>query len=132
MKKCILSVNESQIAYNIDNSDKEKTIFFVHGNSGSSQAWRKQVNSLLLGNYQLITIDLPNHGGSSALDATGDFSLPAIAKIVAAAVAQLCNGLPYIICSISLGTNIVAEMPVSKTGPAGYILAGPFIVGGRI
>ena len=33
------------------------------------------------------------------------------------------------ICSISLGANIVAEIPVGETEPAGYFLAGPCIIG---
>ena len=118
-----------KIFYSITNPQGVNKIFFIHGNSSSSANWRKQVASLLLANYRLVTIDLPNHEGSSALDSTDDFSLPGLAKIVSAAVSQLSNGKAYIICSSSLGTNIVAEMPVGDTEPAGYFLAGPCIIG---
>ena len=124
-----LNINDAEIAYKIINPATANAIFFIHGNSGSSAAWRKQVKSPLLAPYRLVTIDLPNHGNSSALDAGDDCSLPALAKIVAAAIAQLSNHQPYIICSVSLATNIVAEMPVSENEPNGLLFAGPCIVG---
>ena len=129
METSSLQINDLQIACYITNPAKEKTIFFIHGNSSSSATWRKQVSSLLLADYRLIAIDLPNHGESSALAADGDFSLPGLAKIMSAAVSQLSDGKAYIICSISLGTNIVAEITVGETEPAGYFLAGPCMVG---
>jgi pimeloyl-ACP methyl ester carboxylesterase len=72
---------------------------------------------------------LPNHGNLSAIIETGDFSLPGIASIMPAALLQLVTGKPYIICSISLGTNIVAEMLTGAIEPKGLVLAGPCIVG---
>jgi pimeloyl-ACP methyl ester carboxylesterase len=129
MESSYLAVDGISIAYRLLNAGERNTIFFIHGNSGSSDAWRKQLSSPLLANYRLIAADLPNHGNSSPLEANGDFSLPGIAKIVATAVALLGNGQPYIICAISLGTNIVAEMPVGETEPAGYFFAGPCIIG---
>jgi pimeloyl-ACP methyl ester carboxylesterase len=129
MKTGTLNVNDLQIAYNITNAEKENTIFFIHGNSSSSDTWRKQVESPWLANYRLITIDLPNHGRSSPLDARGDFSLPGLARIVGASITQLSNDHPYIVCSISLGTNIVAEISTAVIEPAGLLLAGPCIIG---
>ncbi len=129
MKTGTLGVNNLQIAYCITNAQQENTIFFIHGNSSSSNAWRKQITSPLLADYRMITIDLPNHGKSSALDAGGDFSLPALAKIVAAAIDKLSNDQPYIICSVSLATNIVAEMSVNENEPKGLLFAGSCIVG---
>jgi pimeloyl-ACP methyl ester carboxylesterase len=73
METGTLKVNDVEIAYNIINPATVNAIFFIHGNSGSSTAWRKQVQSPLLNTYRLITIDLPNHGNSSALDAGGEF-----------------------------------------------------------
>ena len=92
-----LLINDLQIAYDITNPARENTIFFIHGNLSSSATWRKQVSSPLLANYRLVTIDLPNHGCSSALDANGDFSLSGLAKIISAAVSQLSDGKAYII-----------------------------------
>ena len=82
-----------------------------------------------MADYRLITIDLPNHGDSSAIGEIGDFSLPGIATIMEAALLQLVNDKPYIICSISAGTNIVAEMLMGAIEPKGLVLAGPSIVG---
>ena len=129
MKKAFISVNYLQIAFYIHNPDQDNTIFFIHGNSSSSGNWHKQVLSNALAGYRLITIDLPNHGNSDAIEADGDFSLPAIAKTIGAAIKQLINNHPYTICSISLGTNIVAEMLAEDFSPRGLLLAGPCIIG---
>lgn len=129
MIKEYLTVNDLQIAYYIHNPTQTNTIFFIHGNSSSSAVWCKQVESTLLGSYRLVTIDLPSHGNSDAIAADENYSLPAIAKIVGAAINQLINDQPYIICSVSLGTNMVAEMLAGDFVPQGLLLAGPCIVG---
>ena len=46
-----------------------------------------------------------------------------------AALLQLVNDKPFIICSISLGTNVVAEMLTGAIEPNGLILAGPCLSG---
>lgn len=129
MKHEFINVNDLTIACSINNPDQVNTIFFIHGNSGSSNVWRKQVESDLFHDYRLITMDLPNHGNSSAIKADGDFSLPAIAKIMSTAILQLSADNPFIICSSSLGTNIVAEMLTDAVQPKGLLMAGPCLVG---
>lgn len=129
MKSEYLEVNGLRIAYCIHSPEQEYTIFFIHGNSSSAKAWRKQVTSPLLADYRLITIDLPSHGNSDELPVDADFSLPAIAKIAGAAINQLISNKPFILCGSSLGTNIVVEMLSAEISPNGIILAGPCIVG---
>ncbi len=118
-----------QLAWYEYHPEKEKAIVFIHGNSTSSYTWRKQLTSNLLLNYHLLCIDLPNHGHSEALQQKDDFSLPALAGILAAAVEQLAGSKPFIICSVSLGTNIVAEMMATNLLVQGLMMAGPCIVG---
>ena len=129
MNKGLITANNLQIAYYIHNPEQNNIIFFIHGNSCSSGNWRKQVESSLLENYRLITIDLPNHGNSDAIKADGDFSLPAIAKIIGTAISKLAADKPFIISSVSLGTNIVTEMLNDLIQPKGLLMAGPCIVG---
>jgi pimeloyl-ACP methyl ester carboxylesterase len=129
MNPHFITVNGLQIAYYQRNPEQTNIIFFIHGNSGSSGVWRKQVENDLLNDYRLIAIDLPNHGKSSAIRADGDFSLPAIAKIMGTAISQLADGKPFIICGVSLGTNIVAEMLTDTFQPKGLLMAGPCVVG---
>lgn len=129
MKKQFVASNNLQIAFNVTHPDKEHTIFFIHGNSVSSRNWRKQIENDLLSKYRLVTLDLPNHGDSEALTEGGDFSLPALAKIMAGAVNSLHHNKPYIICSVSLGTNIAVEMLLHSIEPDGMLLAGPCITG---
>jgi pimeloyl-ACP methyl ester carboxylesterase len=50
-----------QIAYQVKNPDLKNTIFFVHGNSGSTRFWEKQFNNALFSAYRLIAFDLPAH-----------------------------------------------------------------------
>jgi len=129
MVKEKLIQNGITIAYNITHPEKNNTIFFIHGNSTSSNTWRKQVESNLLKDYRLVTIDLPNHGNSAPINENGDFSLPGISIIMAAALLKLVNDKPYIICSVSLGTNIVTEMLLNNIEPIGLVMAGPCIAG---
>jgi len=129
MKQEYITVNNLPIAFYIKNPRLVNTIFFIHGNSSSSGNWRKQVESSLLDDYRLITIDLPNHGSSAAIEPGGNFSLPAIAKIMGVVIDKLSGNNPFIICSVSLGTNIVAEMLTDIAQPKGLLMAGPCLVG---
>jgi pimeloyl-ACP methyl ester carboxylesterase len=129
MSNNTITINGLQLAAYEYHPEKENSIVFIHGNSTSSNTWRKQVTSNLLKDYRLLCIDLPNHGHSDAIPSTGNFSLPAIAKIMSAALKQLMAGKPSIICSVSLATNIVAEMMAMDLRVKGLIMAGPCIVG---
>lgn len=129
MKENNIIVNGLNIKCYEYNAHQTKSIFFIHGNSSSSAVWRKQVHSGLFNQYRLITLDLPSHGKSDELPVLADFSLPAIASIIAAAVKQHINDQPYLIYGISLGTNIIAEMLLYGLTPLGLLLAGPCIAG---
>lgn len=129
MNTIYLTIRGVKLSLHIFNETQQKTIFFIHGNSSSSNVWRKQVVSKLLQDYRLVTIDLPNHGGSDELSETSDFSIPAIGRIISEAIGIMSQHQPYIICSLSLGTNIVSEMMISDLLPMGLFFAGPCIVG---
>lgn len=129
MNQQIITAAGIELAFYEYHPEKGATIFFIHGNSTSSNTWRKQVTSNVLTGYRLICIDLPNHGGSGIIRQAEDCNVPAIARIMAAAVGQLITHEPFIICSVSLGTNIVAEMMAADLKMKGLIMAGPCIVG---
>lgn len=134
MDKNFIEVDGIKITYFEKNGQQDRpTIFFYHGNSVSSRTWRKQLNDPLFDEYRLVAIDLPAHGHSGvANDPHHAYTLPKLANIMAKALHQLTNGMPYVVAGVSLSTNIVAEMLVFETAPRGVILAGPSVVGAGI
>ena len=122
------TVNGVRISYLEKNNAAPNTLFFIHGNSCTSNFWRKQTASKLFSQYRTIAFDLPWHGQSDAGD-WADCSLTGIARIMSGAVKNLNDGKPYMLVGVSLGTNIVAEMLYHDLEPVGVVLAGPCIMG---
>src|SRR5215203_771890 len=111
MKNGLVEVDGLHIYYVEKNKEGKATIFFIHGNSGSSRMWHKQVESELFQQYRLIAIDLPGHGKSSASnDPEKDYSPIGTASILFQAIKKLADNNPYILVGFSYGTNVVAEM----------------------
>lgn len=130
MKKKFISVGGMELAYLEKSPNAKKTIFFIHGNSGSSRMWRKQFDSELLGNYRLIAIDLPGHGKSAfSNDPENDYSPIGTSKILAEAIKELAAGNHYTLVGFSYGSNLVAEMLKSDVNPSGIIFSGSCVLG---
>ncbi len=129
MRQFEIPVGDIRLAFYEYHRERENSIFFIHGNSTSSNYWRKQVSSHLLNNFRLVCIDLPNHGNSSTLQQSDKYSLPLIADTLVPAIKQLAGNKPYIICGSSLGCNIVAEMLTNDLPIKGLVMAGPCIIG---
>ncbi len=130
MDKGYINVEGTRLFYVEKNEAAKPTIFFLHGNSCSSNAWRKQLNDPLFANHRLIAFDLPSHGKSDAAKAA-DCSLPGLAKLLSNAAKQLAQNRPFILAGVSLATNIIAEMLAYDIKPEGIVLAGSCIVGGE-
>lgn len=129
MQKHQLTIKGIRIAYIEQNPDCKNTIIFIHGNSLSSASWMKQFNSEILGKYRLIAVDLPAHGDSSASpEPDKDYTFSGLASIATLLIEQLETG-PYIICGVSLGTNIMAEMIPFGIDPSGLFFASPCLMG---
>lgn len=129
MDKKYVHVEGIKLFYLENNEAAKPTIFFLHHNSGSSTAWRKQWNDILFTNYRLIAFDLPSHGQSDPAKAE-DCSLPALGRLLSKAVKQLSRNKPFIVAGVSVATNIIAEMLAYNIKPSGIVLAGPCIGGG--
>jgi pimeloyl-ACP methyl ester carboxylesterase len=125
-----IKIEETRIFYLEKNNSAKDTVFFFHRNSGSSNAWRKQLNDPLFANYRLIAFDLPFHGKSDAAKAE-DCSLPGLARLLSMAIKEISGKKSFILVGVSLATNIIAEMLAYNIGPAGIVLAGPCIAGGE-
>jgi pimeloyl-ACP methyl ester carboxylesterase len=132
MRQGTTTISNIRITYLIGNESAKDTIFFIHGNSISSDSWKKQLTSDLLKKYRLIAFDLPAHGGSgTSLNPAEDYSLPGLGLIIAKAIQAVAGNDSYMIVGLSLGTNILAEALAFKLKPQGIVLAGSCIIGGK-
>jgi pimeloyl-ACP methyl ester carboxylesterase len=124
-----ISVRNVSISYVEQNPSAAQTVFFIHGNGGSAESWRKQFSSPVLAGYRLVAFDLPAHGSSDALDDPRQYNLPFIAELMAEALTACLTNDDYILVGFSLGTNVVAEMMAYQINPKGIILIGPCVIG---
>ena len=129
MEQKFISVDGLNLAYREKNPSADKTIYFIHGNSGSSSTWSKQLDSPLFSDIQLIAFDLPGHGMSdSSSNPAIDYSPARLGTIMAEAVNALATNHSYILIGFSFGTNIIGEMLCNNLNPAGTILASSCII----
>ncbi|HLF45462.1 MAG TPA: alpha/beta hydrolase [Chitinophagaceae bacterium] len=133
MEYQFINIEGVKISYLETKTVSENIIFLIHGNSTSTNAWRKQFKSQTLSSYKLIAFDLPAHGQSNSLNGSlFSYSLPDIGKLMAAAVKKLAGNRSYILAGVSLGTNIIAEMLPYELQPSGIVLTGSCVIGGEI
>lgn len=127
MEPQFITIEGIRLAYLEKNPQGEKTIFFIHGNSSSFNIWREQFASQLLSCHRLVAFDLPAHGRSAS---PHDYSLPGLGRVMAMAVRELAVGQEYILCGVSLGVNIVAEMLGYAATPKGIVAISSCAIGG--
>lgn len=126
MRKNIL-IEDITLSYVEVNSQAEKNILFIHGNSSSANIWDNQISDYRFSNYRLIAIDLPAHGFSSE-DPLKRYGIKDLASIVSGAIKKITRDGPLIMVGVSLGTNLITEMlPFIK--PRGLVLVSPTIIG---
>ena len=103
-----------KIAY-VESTGAGPTIFMIHGNSATKEAFEKQFDTLGA-KYHLIAIDLPGHGMSDdALDPKATYSFPGYADVMIEVAARL-NVTAATLLGWSLGGHIALEM--SHKNPA--------------
>jgi pimeloyl-ACP methyl ester carboxylesterase len=127
-----IRIDNSNLAYIEKNSQEADTLFFIHGNSGSSRLWYKLFDGKLLDHYRLIALDLPGHGHSDAINDEADINLLHIASLLSKAVNALAAGTRYVLIGFSLGANLVAEMLPLSPAPLGVVLVSPTVIGDNI
>lgn len=87
-------------------------IVFIHGNGGSSEQWNAQLEHFRAAGRRALAIDLPGFGRSTP---PSDFSLPAMAGAIDAAVASL--GLDrFVLVGHSYGGAVVAAYTAAHPG----------------
>ncbi|HTK19215.1 MAG TPA: alpha/beta hydrolase [Mucilaginibacter sp.] len=126
----LIRIKDLELGYLELNPNKEKTVFFVHGNSSSANTWQNQLADPLFAEHRLIAFDLPAHGISSfSSDPESDFSLPGLGAVIAEAVCRLSKTKSRVLIGISLGTNIVAETLSHLNDIDGVVLISPSVIG---
>lgn len=117
-----------ELFYLEKNPDAEKTIFFIHGNSGSSNSWNGQLSDKRFKNYRLIAIDLPAHGNSGA-DEKLRYGVMDLAAIMVKVIDNLSTGKPYLLVGFSMGVNLIGEMLAYTIKPVGLVFIGASLIG---
>lgn len=130
MDSKFIDINGLQLHYVERNEQERKILFFIHGNSGSTQNWYKQINDKLFNNFRVIALDLPGHGKSfRSKNPEIDYSPIGTSNILSKAIKSLATTNPYIIIGFSYGTNVLAEMLNQDLRPTGIVLAGSCVIG---
>lgn len=126
-----MPINDIRLAYIEQNEEQSQTVFFIHGNSGSSRTWKKQFQSAVFSNYRLIAFDLPGTGQSVINNIENwDNSPIETGRFLSEAVHQLSNNKPYCLVGFSYGTNVVAEMLQYSLKASGIVLSAACVTGG--
>jgi pimeloyl-ACP methyl ester carboxylesterase len=124
-KRTLLDIGESKVAVYDTDGDKP-AIVFVHGNSSSSRAWRKQFASPLPGSYRLIAVDLPGHGASDHVreeHRAATYSLPGYAAVIDE-VARQMDAESAVFVGWSLGGHMLLEAAEKLSKAAGFMIFG--------
>jgi pimeloyl-ACP methyl ester carboxylesterase len=99
--------SQGKIAF-IDTGGSGFPIVLVHGNSCSSEVFKKQIDAFC-NSYRIITMDLPGHGRSSCPnDPDKVYNIPGYAEIIHELVSHLKLG-PFVLVGFSLGGNIALQ-----------------------
>jgi pimeloyl-ACP methyl ester carboxylesterase len=132
MSTSYLQVEGFRLAYTELNEQAENTLVFIHGNSGSRNTWKQQLNDPSLSPYRVVAIDLPGHGESSfSTNPDEDYSPIGTARIMLEAINILSQDKPYLFAAFSYGTNVVAEMINQGARPKGILATGLCCLGGE-
>ncbi|MBI9106148.1 MAG: alpha/beta hydrolase [Spirochaetales bacterium] len=114
--------NETVICYSKGGGDT--TLFFIHGNSSSSQLFEKQLESELSEQFRLVAVDLPGHGASDyAIEPEKSYGFAGLADIIAGvSVSMKLENVIYI--GHSLGGHILLQEGYRLPALAGIVVFG--------
>lgn len=130
--RSFISIDNFSISYLEKNTSAKKLIFFFHGNSNSAELWRYQFSDPLFDDYRLIAFDLPAHGKSILPDDPEKCSLLCFGEIFSKCLDRIAGDLPYILCGLSLGGNVISELLAYKDSALGLILIGANLAGDQV
>ena len=118
----IVVKGEEIICYSKGRGDT--TLFFIHGNSMSTQLFEKQFNSALAERHHIVAVDLPGHGASAdARRPDRNYSFKGLADIIAG-VTEVMKLETVIYIGHSLGGHILLQEGYRLPAIAGMVVFG--------
>jgi pimeloyl-ACP methyl ester carboxylesterase len=105
----------------IEGSEKEPSLFFVHGAGCDASVWDAQAEYFAAGRLT-HRMDLPGHGGSSP---AGEERISAYAEWVRLSASRVFSSRPFVLVGHSMGGAIVLEIAANPPPSlAGIVLVG--------
>jgi pimeloyl-ACP methyl ester carboxylesterase len=99
-----------------------QTVFLLHGNSSSAEAFLPLMDGPLGRQYRLIAISLPGHGRSDpALSPAEQYSIPALARLMLHAIARF-NVDEYTLVGHGLGGHVLTHALPRLPDASGLVL----------
>lgn len=119
-----IHVDECEIFVQQSGNKNNPAIVFIHGASISSDFWYKQfADKHLPEQFSLYAFDLPGHGQSGKVKDSKDYSLKGMGTMLNKIIESLAVE-EYIIVSLSIAGNAVAETIADLKGCKGIFMAG--------
>lgn len=99
-------------------------IVLVHGNSASTRAFTRQLDSALGETYRIVAFDLPGHGDSdNAAEPASTYTIPGYARVLREVAGQL-GVEDAVFAGWSLGGHIVLEAAPDLPRAKGFVIFG--------
>jgi pimeloyl-ACP methyl ester carboxylesterase len=118
-----ITTDAGRIAYR-QSAGTGSAIVLVHGNSASSKAFARQLESPLGQTHRVIAFDLPGHGESdNAADPGATYTMPGYARVLHDVVAHL-DAAAAVFVGWSLGGHIVLEAASDLLQAKGFAIFG--------
>ena len=119
-------VEAGGIRWHVQRMGAGPALLLLHGTGASTHSWR-QLAPLLARRFSVVAPDLPGHG-FTAMAPRGGMSLPGMARLVAALLAEL-DVAPVLVVGHSAGAAILARMAIDGAiAPAALVsLNGAFL-----
>jgi len=125
----IIVVNEQKLSVKFSGVG-ENFVLFLHGSCMDADSWATQLECKELAEkYKLIAFDLPGHGKSDRYSEFNSFNYrpPKLAELIQP-ILKSFNIKRFVLCGLSLGTNIIAEITKPIEGCTGILLGSVCIV----
>ncbi|WP_326836613.1 alpha/beta hydrolase [Amycolatopsis rhabdoformis] len=117
-----LDAGGQRIAYRTS-SGSGPAVVFVHGNSSSSAAWARVLDSPFGRRFRILALDLPGHGSSAPAASPEVYSIPGYARVVAD-FAEAADAGDAVLVGWSLGGHIALSASTRLPGVRGIVVHG--------
>jgi len=124
-----ININGQKVAVKFSGA-AQNAILFLHGSCMDADSWASQLEyKELAEKYKLIAFDLPGHGKSDRYSSVNSFNYrPLKLAELIRPILESFNIRRFVLCGLSLGTNIIAEITKPIEGCNGILLGSVCIV----